>query len=56
MESPINESSSAKHVTTNNSRVAGFNRSVACVIGIDNYYGGVPPLRTAANDARSIAD
>ncbi len=43
-------------MTTNNSRVAGFNRSVACVIGIDNYYGGVPPLRTAANDARSIAD
>ena len=32
-----------------------FGRSVAVVIGIDNYGNGVPPLKTAANDARRLA-
>ena len=32
-----------------------FRQSVAVVIGIDAYGHGVPPLRTAANDARRLA-
>ncbi|WP_420456327.1 caspase family protein [Rubrivirga sp.] len=32
-----------------------FRQSVAVVIGIDAYGNGVPPLRTAANDARRLA-
>ena len=33
----------------------GFDRSLAFVIGIDRYENGVPPLKTATNDAREIA-
>ena len=32
-----------------------FRRSIAVVIGIDGYGHGVPPLRTAVNDARRLA-
>ncbi len=32
-----------------------FGRSVAVVVGIDKYESGIPPLRTAANDARRLA-
>jgi WD40 repeat protein len=33
-----------------------FRRSIAVAIGIDAYAGGIPPLRTAVNDARGVAD
>ena len=33
----------------------GFRKSHAVVIGIDEYGEGIPPLRTAVNDARRIA-
>ena len=33
-----------------------FRRSIAVVIGIDGYAHGVPPLRTAVNDARRLAE
>jgi hypothetical protein len=33
----------------------GFDRSLAFVIGIDRYENGVPPLKTAKNDARGVA-
>lgn len=32
-----------------------FHRSVAIIIGIDNYDNGIPTLKTAANDARRLA-
>jgi WD40 repeat protein len=32
-----------------------FRRSVAIIIGIDKYENGIPPLKTAANDARRLA-
>ncbi len=32
-----------------------FVRSLALVVGIDDYRHGIPPLRTAANDARRLA-
>lgn len=31
-----------------------FHRSIAVVIGIDHYTHGIPPLRTAVNDARRL--
>lgn len=34
----------------------GFANSYAVVIGINDYQSGIPPLRTAVNDARKIAD
>jgi hypothetical protein len=34
----------------------GFRTSRAVVIGIDAYQNGIPPLRTAVNDARRVAD
>ena len=33
----------------------GFTRSLAIVIGVDKYGNGIPPLRTAVNDASSLA-
>ena len=33
-----------------------FRRSIAVVIGIDSYGHGVPPLRTAVNDARRLGE
>ncbi len=33
-----------------------FRRSIAAVIGIDSYAHGVPPLRTAVNDARRLGE
>jgi hypothetical protein len=36
--------------------VPPFSRSVAVVIGIDAYAHGVPPLRTAVNDARRLGE
>jgi len=33
----------------------GFERSVAVVIGIDEYGRGIPSLKTAVNDARAVA-
>ncbi|MCI5137185.1 MAG: hypothetical protein D3922_01935, partial [Candidatus Electrothrix sp. AR1] len=33
-----------------------FQRSLAVVIGIDRYSNGIPPLSTAVNDARELAD
>ena len=33
-----------------------FRRSIAVVIGIDGYAHGVPPLRTAVNDARRVGE
>jgi hypothetical protein len=33
-----------------------FRRSIAAVIGIDGYAHGVPPLRTAVNDARRLGE
>ena len=32
-----------------------FDRSVAVIIGIDKYENGIPPLKTAVNDARRLA-
>ena len=32
-----------------------FRRSVAIIIGIDKYENGIPPLKTATNDARRLA-
>ncbi len=32
-----------------------FGRSIAIIIGIDNYENGIPSLKTAANDARRLA-
>lgn len=32
-----------------------FHRSVAIIIGIDKYENGIPPLKTATNDARRLA-
>ncbi|QDV37460.1 caspase family protein [Tautonia plasticadhaerens] len=34
----------------------GFRRSHAVVVGIDEYQSGIPPLRTAVNDARKVAE
>jgi hypothetical protein len=34
---------------------SGFKRSLAVVVGIDDYQHGIPPLKTAANDARRLA-
>ena len=34
----------------------GFRASHAVVIGINGYGNGIPPLRTAVNDARRIAE
>ena len=34
----------------------GFRQSHAVVIGINGYGNGIPPLRTAVNDARRIAE
>lgn len=34
---------------------SSFHRSVAIIIGIDTYENGIPPLKTAANDARRLA-
>lgn len=34
--------------------VPPFERSIAIVIGIDQYRDGIPALRTAANDARRL--
>ncbi|MDJ0908490.1 MAG: caspase family protein [Woeseiaceae bacterium] len=33
-----------------------FGRSIAVVVGIDKYESGIPPLKTAANDARRLAN
>jgi hypothetical protein len=33
-----------------------FHRSIAVVIGIDQYAHGIPPLRTAVNDARRVGE
>ncbi|HEX7312945.1 MAG TPA: caspase family protein [Pyrinomonadaceae bacterium] len=33
----------------------GFKRSLAVVLGINTYGNDIPPLRTAANDARAVA-
>ncbi|MEW6490958.1 MAG: tetratricopeptide repeat protein [Cyanobacteriota bacterium] len=35
---------------------SGFANSYAVVIGINDYHSGVPPLRTAVNDAQKIAE
>ena len=35
--------------------MAGFILNVAIVLGVDAYAGGIPALRTAAGDARSVA-
>jgi hypothetical protein len=32
-----------------------FDRNLAVIIGIDAYEQGIPPLTTAANDARKLA-
>src|SRR4051794_30735092 len=37
------------------SRIVGFRRSVAVVIGVDAYGDGIPRLSTAVNDARRLA-
>ncbi|MEO0476510.1 MAG: hypothetical protein AAF085_11160, partial [Planctomycetota bacterium] len=34
---------------------AGFSRSIAISVGIDQYANGIPKLQTAANDARGLA-
>lgn len=36
--------------------MTGFTRSLAVVIGIDAYGGGIPPLTTAVNDATALAE
>ncbi len=36
-------------------RMKEFTRSIAVVIGVDKYKNGVPPLRTAVNDATTLA-
>jgi Caspase domain/NACHT domain len=33
-----------------------FRRSIAAVIGINAYAGGIPPLKTAVNDARRVGE
>jgi hypothetical protein len=35
--------------------LVGFQRSLAVVIGINNYQDGVPSLKTPVNDARGLA-
>ena len=40
---------------TDSSIESRFGRSLAVVIGIDKYESGIPPLNTAANDARRLA-
>lgn len=35
---------------------SGFENSYAVVIGINDYHSGIPPLRTAVNDAKKIAE
>lgn len=34
----------------------GFARNLAFIIGIDNYQNGVPPLKTAVNDAKKLVE
>jgi prepilin-type processing-associated H-X9-DG protein len=45
---------SSRSVTTMET-LHGFRRSQAVVMGIDAYAHGIPPLRTAVNDARRVA-
>ena len=35
---------------------SGFERNLAFIIGIDNYQSGVPPLKTAVNDAKKLIE
>ena len=38
------------------SAASPFRHSIAVVIGIDQYGQGIPPLRTAVNDARRVGE
>ena len=33
-----------------------FNRSIAVIVGINEYRNGIPRLKTAVNDAQTLAD
>ena len=44
------------HCTARMDIMNGFRQSHAVVIGINGYGNGIPPLRTAVNDARRIAE
>ncbi|MCI5124901.1 MAG: hypothetical protein D3925_10590, partial [Candidatus Electrothrix sp. AR5] len=42
--------------STESSTSSEFRRSLAVVIGIDQYINGIPPLSTAVNDAVGLAE
>ena len=42
-------------ITSKNHHSSEFKRSVAIVIGINDYSCGIPPLRTARPDAKRLA-